>query len=419
MNKKGKQKIKNSLIPVWIFNTAAKNMWRNKARTLISMSAVFFAVVLAIFASGLKEGIFDNLVKNVVSFYTGHIQIHAKGYWDEQVLENSFETDSFFIKTIYSENQIVGFSPRLESFALASSDSTTKGCLVIGIDPVKEDSITSIKNKLIHGEIISLKDREAMLAEGLAKRLKVNIGDTVVLIGQGYRWATATGKYPVKSILHFGSPELNQQLLYLPLSESQELYAADNKITSGVLSLKNPNTLEETIKSLKLKLGNKYEVMSWGEMMPDIKQHIETDTQNMKYVQSILYVLIGFGIFGTQLMLMIERKHEMGMLVAIGMQKSKLILLIVSETILTILIGCLAGILCSIPIVRYFKIHPLRIGGETGKAYEKFGFEAIFPTSDRAEIFIMQGLTVLIICVLVSLYPIYKIIHLNPVKAMK
>jgi ABC-type lipoprotein release transport system permease subunit len=419
MSKKEKQKISNSLIPLWIFNIAAKNMWRNKARTLISMSAVFFAVVLAIFASALKEGIFDNLVKNVVSFYTGYIQIHAKGYWDEQVLENSFETSPSFLKIIYSENRVACFSPRLESFALASSDSTTKGCLVIGIDPIKEDSITSIKNKLIHGEIISLKDREAMLAEGLAKRLKVKVSDTIVLIGQGYRWATAAGKYAVKAILHFGSPDLNQQLLYLPLPECQELYAADNKITSGVLSLKNPNTLEETIKSLELNLGNKYEVMSWGEMMPDIRQHIETDTQNMKYVQAILYILIGFGIFGTQLMLMIERKREMGMLVAIGMQKSKLILMIISETILTILIGCLAGIFCSIPIVRYFKIYPLRMGGETGKAYEKFGFEAIFPTSDRVEIFIMQGLTVLTIGVIVSLYPIYKIICLNPVKAMK
>ena len=405
--------------PIWLITTAAKNMWRNKPRTIISMSAVFFAVVLAIFASSLKEGIFDNLVKNVVSFYTGYAQIHAKGYWDEQVLENSFETDSSFLKNIYSTNEVVGFSPRLESFALASSDSTTKGCMVIGIDPVKEDAITSIRRKLISGDFINSQDQMVMVAEGLAKRLKIHVGDTIVLIGQGYRWATAAGKYPVKSILHFGSPDLNQQLLYLPLKASQELFAAENKITSAVLMFQNQNKNNATIRLLQSKLGDQYEVMSWEELMPDIKQHIETDTQNMKYIQAILYVLIGFGIFGTQLMLMIERKHEMGMLVAIGMQKIKLIMMIVSETILTILTGCIAGILFSIPLIRYFKFHPLKMGGETGKAYEKFGFEPIFPTSDEPELFISQGLTVLTIGVVVSLYPIYKIIRLNPVLSMK
>jgi ABC-type antimicrobial peptide transport system permease subunit len=130
-------------------------------------------------------------------------------------------------------------------------------------------------------------------------------------------------------------------------------------------------------------------------------------------------MLICFGIFGTLLMMMVERKFEMGMLIALGMKKTKLSLLLLLESIFTVISGCVFGILASIPLVYYLNIHPLRIGGETAKAYERFGFEAIFPTSTEISNFIQQGLTVLFIGLLLSLYPLYKIIRLNPVTAMK
>ncbi len=91
---------------------------------------------------------------------------------------------------------------------------------------------------------------------------------------------------------------------------------------------------------------------------------------------------------------MVERKFEMGMLVAIGMKKIKLMILLLIESVLTVLAGCLLGIIASIPLVYYFNRHPLKIGGETAKAYERFGFEPIFPTSTEASNFISQGLIV-------------------------
>lgn len=159
--------------------------------------------------------------------------------------------------------------------------------------------------------------------------------------------------------------------------------------------------------------------MTWGELLPDIKQHIATDSNNMKVVQGVLYLLICFGIFSTMLMMMLERKFEMGMLVAIGMKKRKLIMLFIAESVLTVLTGCLTGILASIPLIFYLNRHPIRIGGDTGKAYERFGFEAIFPTSTDSSIFIYQALVVLLIGLGLSLYPIVKVMRLKPVAAMK
>jgi putative ABC transport system permease protein len=404
---------------MWIIKLAWKNLWRNRSRTLISVAAVFFAVVLSTIAESLKQGVFENLVKNVVSFYTGYIQVHKMGYQQEQLLDNSFEEDSRIKDVIKSSNNIRVLAPRLEGFALASSEALTKGCLIIGVEPALENEITGLKARLVSGIYLNNRDTGVMVSEGLAKRLKISLQDTVVLIGQGYHGATAAGKYPVKGLLRFGSPQLNDKLLYMPLPVAQEFFSAQQFITSYVLSLHSDNDLNRTAKQVSKKIGDQYEVMTWEELLPDIKQHIQTDSNNMKVVQGVLYLLIFFGIFSTLLMMMLERKFEMGMLVAIGMKKTKLVQLFLTESVLTVLIGCMAGLIASIPLVYYLKKYPIRIGGETAKAYERFGFEAIFPTSTSSSIFLSQALAVLIIGLVLSLYPVYKVIRLNPVTAMK
>lgn len=404
---------------MWLIKMAWKNMWRNPNRTLITMASIFFAVILSVTASSLKEGVFDNLVKNVVGFYTGYIQVHKQGYWDEQLLDNSFEASANLEQKILQDKNITAVAARLESFALASSEDITRGSLVVGIDPVKENQVTLLKNKIIHGRYLKHNDNSILVSQGLGKRLKLVVGDTIILIGQGYHGATAAGKYPITGIVKFGSPELNDRSLFMPLTTAQDLYSAPGMITSYLLSLDDKRHLQPTASVVRASLGIAYEVMTWEEMMPDIKQHIQSDSNNMKYVLGILYMLICFGIFGTLLMMMVERKFEMGMLVAIGMNKIKLILLVLYESILTVLAGCILGMVLSVPLVVYLHKNPIRMGGETAKAYENFGFEAIFPTSVKASIFINQGLIVLVIGLLLSLYPIYKIIRLDPVNGMR
>ena len=105
---------------MWLLTMAWKNLWRNYTRTHISMSAIFFAVILSVLTSSLKDGVFDNLVKNVVSFYTGYIQVHKTGYWNEQNLDNSFTASAKTEQIILSDNNISSITSRLESFALVS-----------------------------------------------------------------------------------------------------------------------------------------------------------------------------------------------------------------------------------------------------------------------------------------------------------
>ncbi len=404
---------------MWLLNLAWKNLWRNKQRTLITMAAVFFAVILTTVVSSLQKGVFQNLIQNLVSFYSGYIQVHKKGYWNEQTLENTFRQDAETERKIRTDPLITGIAPRLESFALAASIELTKGCLVVGMVPEEENKVTRLREKLVNGNYLQPEDESVLISEGLSRRLKLRLGDTLVLIGQGYHGATAAGKFPVKGILRFGSPELNNKTVFLPLRATQTLYSAENQLSSYVLSVSNPDNLDKITERVRYLIGDQYEVMKWEEMMPDIKQHIRTDTASMSIIAGVLYILVCFGIFGTLLMMMVERRFELGMLVAVGMKKIWLCLLMLAESVFTVLSGCVLGILASVPLVIYLKVNPITFSGKMAEIYERFGFEPIFPASTDPEIFLNQALIILLLALLLSLYPVVKVLQLDPVQAMK
>jgi putative ABC transport system permease protein len=404
---------------MWL-TLAWKNLWRNKHRTVITISAIFFAVILSVGASSLQDGVFDNFIKNMVGYYTGYIQIHQEGYWDHPVLDNSLERKSDYESRIIRQHNVTAVAPRIESYALASFEDLTKGCMVVGVSPEEENRITALKDKVVSGSYFNPDDEgTVLLSEGLSRRLNLTVGDTLYMIGQGYHGALAAGKYTIQGIVTFGSPDLNDQLLFMPLVTAQEFFSADDKITSYVIGLSSDSYLEETVKNLKDMSGKGYEVMSWKELLPEVHQHIQMDKGSMVIILGILYVLICFGIFGTLLMMMVERRYEMGMLVAIGMKKRRLAALFLTESILTVFIGSALGILCSIPLVIYLKNYPIRIGGEMAEAYRQFNFEPIFPASTDPAIFVTQGLIVLTIGLVLSMYPVITAFRLDPVKAMR
>ncbi|MBL7709639.1 MAG: ABC transporter permease [Chitinophagaceae bacterium] len=396
-----------------------RNLWRNRRRTLITMSSVTFAVFLAILMQSFQKGIFDNLVNNVVSFYYGYIQVHKQGYWNEQVLDNSFFYDDSLVMKLSGNPDIKGITPRIETFLLASVGNTTKGCMLVGTDPVKENLLTGLEAKIVEGKYFTNNEQAVLIAEGLAGKLKLSVDDTIILFGQGYHGAMAAAKYPVRGIVHFGSPALNDGLLYLPLTQAQFFLSAENMLTSLAVGIHEPEKMPAIQQQLLSVMGKSYEVMNWKELMPDIANHIKADGSSFYIFTGILYLIIAFGIFGTILMMTAERQYEFGMLIAIGMKKISLGKMLLFETLLITLLGVILGLLISLPFVFYFDKTPLRITGKMAEAYERFGFEALFPAAVNSSIFITQSLIVLVIAFLIGLYPLWHVSTINPVLAMK
>jgi ABC-type lipoprotein release transport system permease subunit len=379
-----------------------RNLWRNRRRTIITLASISFAVMLAIVMGALQKGVFDNLIRNVVSFYSGYIQLHKKGYWDEQVIENSFVKDDQLIQRLRGIGGIRTVVPRLESYALASAGTLTRGCLVTGTDAGEEKMLSGLDKKVVKGNYLDVSSQAALVAEGLAVKLKLTVGDTVVLLGQGYQGTVAAGKYPVGGIVHFGSPQLNESVIFLNLATAQQFLGAEGLLTSLVFALDNPARLNEIHASILRMSGQGSEVLSWKQMMPEIENHIRAD-----------------GIFSTILMMTVERRYEFGMLIAVGMKKKRLGLMLVSETVFISLAGTLIGMVLSLPIVWYLKEKPIRLSGSMARAYEQFGFEAVFPALFDPAIFWHQAWVVLMISFLIGIYPAVHTFYLNPVKAMK
>lgn len=402
-----------------LFRLAWRNLWRNKNRTFITMASISSAVLLSVTLVSLQRGIFDNLIRNVVSFYTGYVQVHGKGYWKDQTLENCLPLTDSLLRSVQNTPGVAGVAPRLEAFSLASYGEATKGCMVVGIDPESENRVTRLRDKLVSGDYLARGGSGLMVAEGLANTLGLRTGDTLVLLGQSMYGSTAAGKFAITGILRFGAPDLNQRLVYLDISAARLMFDTGDGVTSLVISPVSEPEFRGLAASLQSSFTDVADVMTWEEKMPDIVQHIETDTASMYIISGVLYLLISFGIFSTLLMMLAERRREFGMLVALGMKRGILAQLAVIESVLVAFLGAVAGIMISFPVVWYLEKHPIKAWGALRETFERFGFEAVFPTVLQADIFISQTAIVLTLALALAVYPAWHILRLNTVQAIR
>jgi ABC-type lipoprotein release transport system permease subunit len=394
---------------------AWRNLWRNRRRTLITVSSVFFAVILATVMTSMQEGSYGSMVDNWVKFYSGYMQIHQEDFWEDKTINNSFLENDSLNNMLNQAEGITHYTPRFVSFALASSEEQTKGALVMGIDPEGEDQVTGVSKWISSGSYLKQGDNGILIASGLIKHLGLDVGDTLVMIGQGYHGVSAAGKYPIKGILDFPNPEINQELIYMDLENCREFYSAESLLTTLVVMVKDHYALPKVHASLEGKISSPYRLMRWDEMHPEVVQIIEADRAGGVIMKAILYILVGFGIFGTILMMLSERRREMGVMIAIGMQRSKLGLILFYETILIGLVGTLFGFAGSIPIISYFVHHPIELQGDAAATMIQMGIEPLLLFSWLPSIFYNQVAIVFIITAIIAIFPVYRsaVIRIN------
>ncbi len=402
-----------------ILKLAWRNIWRNKRRSLITAASVLFALFFALIMRSMQLGSYQNMISNVVGVSTGYIQVHSKGYWYEKTLEYTMLRSDSLEQLLQNTPGVKSLVPRLESFSLASTGEATKAVAIAGIDPEKESTYFDLANGLQQGTLYP-NTPGLVLSEGLAEYFKIGTGDTLILIGQGYHGISANGKYPVSGVVKLRSPILNKQLAFLPLQEAQFLYGARQRLTSFIVIPEEERNFRELTGQLRSQLDTaQYEVMNWREMMPDLVQAIQADSAGGLIMLFVLYLVISFGIFGTILMMTSEREYEYGILIAIGMKRSKLALTVLMETFFLALLGVIGAGLLAMPLVSYYHYNPLQLGGDQlADAFEKYGFEPIIPASTDPSIFLTHSLIVLSIAALLSFYSVWKIYQLQPVKAM-
>jgi ABC-type lipoprotein release transport system permease subunit len=420
----------------------------------------------------------------VIESYTVYVQIQNEDFWDDKTVDNVFEYSPELEKVVLDDENATAVVPRFESFALASIGTITKGVLVMGIDPVAENLLSDVKGKLvkyrlteeaiaslkksdlpakIKNELDLFKDKSysgdgslqadlgikeqdaddilpsfaeyasfsngyfekgeqgALIGDRLSRYLKLNIGDTIVLISQGYHATTAAAKFRVSGIIKLPTPDLDNMIVYLPYDVCQEFYNAPGMLTSLAIDAKNNDDkhIDAMIARLEEKLQSPLRVIGWREMNQLLINQMDADNKSGMIMIGILYLVIAFGIFGTVLMMTAERKREFGVVVAIGMQKTKLSLVMIIEMIYIGLMGIMSGVVIALPAILIGVYNPIRFSGEMAKMYEDYGMEPIMPFMPVDSYFLWQSLIVAIIVLIAIIYPVNKILKLNTANSLK
>ena len=466
------------------YKIAWRNLWRNKRRTLITVASVFFAVFFALLMRSLQLGSYAHMFKNVIESYTGYIQVQNEDFKDNSTVDNAFQNTPEVQKIILSDKNVTGIVPRFESFALASSGALTKGVLVLGIDPVKEKSLSNVESRLVKyvltskvidslkktdlpEEVISkmelYKDeayssesilqfdlgisdkdapvympviektssfsngyittgkQEALVGYKLSEYLQLNIGDTLVLIGQGYHGTTAAGKFRIAGIVRMPTSDIDNKIVYLPVGVCQDFYSAPGMLTSLALTIKDNSDREinKMIASLGKELPPPLRMIGWREMNELLINQMEADNKSGAIMIAILYMVIAFGIFGTVLMMTAERRREFGVLVAIGMQKSKLAMIVFFEMVYIGILGILSGIAVALPAIIIGQYNPIRLTGEYAKVYDSYGIEPVMPFMHVDYYFLWQSVIVAVIIGISVFYPMRKIYKMKLADSLK
>ena len=405
-----------------IFKIAWRNIYRNKKRSLITITSIFAALFLIIFMRALQFGFYDNLIKTVVESYAGYVEVHAKGFWDNQNLENSMVVDNELIKNIESVNGVENTVERLQSFSLISTGEKTRGGVINGVVIEDEQKITDWNKNIIDGSF-QLERNEIIIAKGIAEYFDLQIGDSLILYGQGYRGMMAAGKYPVKGIIDLKNPNLNKLGIFMTLESARDYVSSDNISTHIIIDKRQYYSEDKILNDLESILSSDYEVMTWKETLPEIEQTITADSAGGLIMAFILYIIVVFGMFGTVLMMTEERKYGFGVLISIGMSRIRLFSIILVETVILSMIGVVLAILVTYPISYYFYLNPINIVTLMGEGadvmIEEFGFDPVVPFSISLDIPFSHALIIFTFSLLISVYPAIRIFRLNPVKSMK
>ena len=402
---------------------AWRNLWRNKRRTLITAGSAFFAVFFAVVMQSVTYGVFGKMIEDMARLSTGHVQVQDSLYLAEPTPDHSLELDGSVLE---SARQIPGAQavmPRLEAIVLASSGDRSLPVQAIGIEPAQEDSVNRFTERIRPGgayfaPVPSAGLAEAVVGGALADQLELVPGDTLFTIGQGYHGVPAYGRFRVAGLLELGNPELSKRLIYIRLRDAQDVFRMEGRVT-GVVCMADPAAELEEVQAELAVLFPGHAARLWSDLMPDLEQTLEGKLAGNYIILFILYLIIGFGLFSTVLMMMSERQKEFGILISVGTGRRTLAAMVYLEVALLGLLGVGLGSLAVWPFLEWFDAHPVQLRGDLRALHEQYGLEPILPVMIEPFIFISQAAVVLSMALVVGFYPLRVLKRLDILKASR
>ncbi len=404
-----------------LFRLASRNLWRNRRRTLLTLSAMVISASLLILALGVFSGMFEDMLASATEQYSGHMVLANPEYHKrrdmfaalpEQVAENP---------ALLQATAIKGRSPRLRSFGLLSRDDSSQPAEVMGIRPELERQVTALHTKIVDGSYLVDDDPHGIvLGEGLARKLKLAIGDEVVFVTQAADGSIGNDLLYVRGIFATGDSRNDNSLVLADLLWLQTTLVMDGKIHEVAMSVGDPMQAAAIADKLNRQLPAETEVLDWGDLLPEMREVIATyDVSRMIFV-SILYMATGLGILNTFFMSVMERTREFGILMAQGMRPWTVRWLVMLETLLMGCIALLIGLALGVLMTLFMATVGIDLSGHITPVTYAGGtilprLHAVFEMSN----FTVPAFMLLLVCLVAGFLPANRAARLDPVVAIR
>ncbi len=403
------------------FRLAWRNIWRQKRRTWLTVGAMVFSNVLLVFLISLQFGMYQLMIENTLRSQTGHFQVQAEGYNDDRKMRQTVPDARQLAATLREGLGTDEVAARASAFALVSSAERSYGLEIVGVEPEHEPRVSNIPGLVTEGEFLSdPQGAEIVLGSVLARNLRVAVGDEVTFIGSGRDGSIAAAVAMVVGVFESGAPDVDRSLAEVPLEFFQEVFAMDGSGHAVVGMAPSLLAVSSTIAEAEVLLptDETLVVLDWDTLLPGLKQAIQADLASAWFMYAVLIVLVAFGVLNTQLMSVLERTKEFGIIMSLGVTPRRLGRLVLLETALMGAAGLVFGALLGGVLVAWL--------GQVGFSFPgieemaaKFNLPSrIYPQLSLAGL-LLGPVVVLLASVAAAFYPALRLRWLEPVEAMR
>ncbi|HRZ28525.1 MAG TPA: ABC transporter permease [Spirochaetota bacterium] len=401
---------------------AWRNVWKNKRRTVLTLLTIVVGCGMIIFMNAIATGGHEQMITDAVEINTGHIQIHEKGFWENQSIDYAFVPDDDLLKMLSTDERIAAITKRVNAGALLSFGNNTYAAMVQAVDPEYEKKVTVIHEKILEGgRYLNVSDRTGIVVgKVLAKNLGVAVGDEVSMISQGFDGSIAADNLTIVGLFDTGNPELDQALVIMPLARAMETFTMMGYINSIAVRLKSVDDMPSVRSDIMKRTdAEEIEVMGWDGLMPELVQFIIMDDAGAYITDFILLMIVAFGILNTIQMSVYERIREFGVMLAIGTRPSQVRTMILYESVFISLIGIALGLLLGSAVSYYFSIHPIDYS-DYAEEMKVWGMSTLlFPARITALNLWVTSLFILVLAFVFSFFPAQRASKLRPIEAIR
>ncbi|MBR9976317.1 MAG: ABC transporter permease [Bacteroidetes bacterium] len=401
-----------------LLTIAWRNIWRNRRRSLIIMTSIVVGVAFAMLTDGLSIGMVQQMLDNQIGSHISHIQIHAKGFNDNQVIQNAIPDRQLVERALGETKGVQTWSRRVITFGLLSSALNSSGGLIVGVEPERESAVTSIAASVVEGSYLSGKPNEVVIGRRMAEKLGIGLGDKVVGMASALGGDVGSDLFRVVGMYQTVSSEFDKKHMFTSLSGMQDMLEMEQRVLEYAVIVDNIEDVDRIAKELRTTLGDGYEVLSYRDLMPMLVYMVDMYGQMML----VLYVVIGlamiFGIINTMLMSVFERIQEFGVLMAIGMKNSAVFRMVMAEALLLSAMGTAAGMLAGVAGVLALGAVGIDLS-LFAEGLNSFGVGAVIYPQLTASSILSVVVIIPLTALLGALYPALKATRLQPVTAIR